>query len=59
MGLKTVGTLTWEACKSCRHGVVKRCNSFIPPEFIPELHYNAKKNMVECADYLSIDESEE
>jgi hypothetical protein len=59
MSLKTVGILTWEACKTCRHGISGKCGPFINPEFIPEFHYNTKAKIVECADYLSIDESEE
>jgi hypothetical protein len=57
MSLKTVGTLNWNVCKKCRHGVRGQCDPFFHPEF----HYNIKHNTVECADYLSIstDESEE
>ena len=50
MGLKTVGTLTWEACKSCKHEG-RKC--------IPALYKENNSDNVGCADYLSIGESEE
>lgn len=55
MSLKTVGTLTWEACKTCQHGIDGSCD----PYFAPEFHCNRNNNIVSCADYLSKDESEE
>jgi len=57
MSLKTVGTfsLTWKACKNCKHGIGGIC----VPSYEPELHCNRNNNTVECADYLSKDESEE
>ena len=57
MGLKTVGTLTWEACKFCRHGIDGKC---LPTHgFVPEFHCSRDSNQVSCTDYLSNDESEE
>jgi hypothetical protein len=55
MGLKTVGTLTWKACKYCRHGVDGSCDPLITPEF----HCDRNNNTVECADYLENEKSEE
>jgi len=54
MGLKTVGTLTFEACWNCQHGVRRHddCNS-------PSLYREHDGLNVGCADYLSIEESEE
>ena len=57
MGLKTVGTLTWEACKSCKredcgHGISEDC------EF-PSLYRERDTYNVGCADYLSRVECEE
>ena len=57
MGLKTVGTVTFHygACKNCVHRSIEIGGSICNMK--PELYYHA--NTVECADYLSIDESEE
>ena len=55
MGLKTVGTLPWEACKSCKHEMGGKCFPFFDPEF----HRSRDDNKVICADYLSRVESEE
>ena len=57
MGLKTVGTLTWEACTNCQNygvgafGKIK-CDN-------PSLYQEGDSNNVGCADYLSNEESEE
>jgi hypothetical protein len=52
MSLKTVGTLTWEACKTCQSQPT--CQD-------PNLYQEGSSDSVSCADYLSIstDESEE
>mgnify|MGYP003395282999 CR=1 FL=1 len=59
MSLKTVGTLNvqfhYNACKNCRHGFGGGIECTIQPEY----HCNIKNNTVECADYLSNEESEE
>ena len=52
MGLKTIGTMHWRACESCSHAPAGGgCD--IDPQF----DYGADD--VECADYLSTEESEE
>lgn len=52
MGLKTVGTMHWRACETCSHAPVDGgCD--IEPEF------DYRSDDVECADYLSNEESEE
>ena len=51
MGLKTVGTMHWRACETCSHAPVDGgCD--IEPEF------DYRSDDVECADYLSNEESE-
>lgn len=50
MGLKTVGTLTWDVCESCKS--IDTCEN-------PSLYQEGKSNKVSCADYLSNEESEE
>ena len=52
MGLKTVGTLTWNACWTCQNKAT--CKN-------PSLYQDGDSDSVSCADYLSIsrDESEE
>ena len=54
MSLKTVGTLTWEACNTCQHGHKRNDDC----EF-PSLYREVDTLNVGCADYLSNDESEE
>lgn len=49
MGLKTVGTLTWEACENCKSKPT--CDN-------PNLYQEGSSDNVGCADYLSIEESE-
>ena len=55
MSLKTVGTVTFHygACKNCVHRNNETACDVVDREF----HYFS--STVECADYLSIDESEE
>ena len=50
MSLKTVGTLTWDACHTCQNNAT--CEN-------PNLYEEDFSNSVGCADYLSIDEMEE
>jgi len=50
MGLKTVGTLTWDACNNCQNKGA--CDN-------PSLYQEGDGYNVGCADFLEQEESEE
>ena len=52
MGLKTVGTLTWEACETCQRVGFGQGTC-------PDLYQEGDSDNVNRADYLSNEESEE